>query len=114
MTENVSKTIDEAFDKELRAQSRPVVVEKKQATVTEQWAMLEKIDRELRDRIRRERQQIISEYDRNVVELENAYSEKIGNTVAMLEQDKKNELSKLAYDTADKLRNHDLLAKRMG
>jgi hypothetical protein len=68
----------------------------------------------LRDRIRKERVSIIAEYDRSVVEIENLYAEKISNAIAELEQEKKNELRDLVDRVSVKLREHDLLTKRMG
>lgn len=85
-----------------------------QASLAEQWSKVERVGADLRERARKERQQIISNYDRNVVELQTAYNEKIENTVAMLKQDEQIELRRLADDTAAKLREHELLIKRMG
>lgn len=75
--------------------------------------MLEKIDHELRERIRKERLAMVAQFDTAVVEIENSYREKIDNAVASLEKDKKNALADLAHITANKLREHDLLLQRM-
>ena len=91
---------------------RPRVVQR-EATLSEQWSTLEKIDRELRERIRKERLAIVSQFDTAVVEIENTYREKIENSVALLEQQKKDALADLAHQTAQKLREHDLLNQRM-
>lgn len=115
-TENdLAKNLDSSLTTEFQPLRRPLSLRstEKKVTLTDQWTMLEKIDRELRERIRKERQQIIAQFDRDVVELNNAYTEKIENTIAMLEQDKKNELRELTDKTAQKLQEHDLLSKRM-
>ena len=99
---------------ELRRPGKPVSIPHKEVSLADQWTTLEKIDRELRERIRKERISIIAEYDRNVVEIENLYAEKISNTVAAIEQEKKNELRELVDKVSEKLRDHDMLTKRMG
>lgn len=99
---------------ELRRPGKPVSIPHKEVSLADQWTTLEKIDRELRDRIRKERVSIIAEYDRSVVEIENLYAEKISNAIAELEQEKKNELRDLVDRVSVKLREHDLLTKRMG
>jgi hypothetical protein len=113
--------MDEAFAKELetileREHKAPALkpVPKVDLTLAQQWDMGEKIMTELRDRVRRERQGIIAEYDRGVTDLESDFTARIEEAIASLEAEKRTALRTLADNTAQKLREHELLAKRMG
>ena len=81
-------------------------------TLTDQWGMLENIERELRDRIRREHGSILAEHDRRWVDIQNDYRQRISEEVAGLEKQRDVELKELTDQTALKLREHELLAKR--
>jgi hypothetical protein len=83
-------------------------------TLSQQWDMGEKIMAEIRDRVRRERQGIIAEYDRGVTDIESEFTARIEEAIASLEAEKRLALRTLADNTAQKLREHELLAKRMG
>lgn len=103
-------------DAQVRAEPEAKQPEAKSQFVTlhDQWSMLERVDRELRERIRREKQELMTNYDRSVVEIETIYNIKIGDAIAAIETERREKLSSLADQFAQKIREHELLAKRMG
>lgn len=86
---------------------------KTQASLTEQWGLLEKIETELRDRIRRERTEIIANHDRRWIDIQNDFKQRISEEVAKLERLRDLELAELTEQTQEKIREHEILAKRM-
>lgn len=90
---------------------RPVPV---QASIGDQLTRLQLVEHELRARIRRERGAIIAEHDRRWVDIQNDYAQRIPEEVARLEKLRDDELKELAAATAERLRENELVAKRMG
>jgi len=91
----------------LRAAPRPA------QSLTEQWGLLEKIETELRDRIRRERTEIVADYEARRVTIVNDYNQRITEELAKLEKLRDLELAELNEKTQERIREHELLAKRM-
>ena len=89
-------------------------VPKQELTLSQQWGKLEAIETELRDRIRREKLKIISDYEASSLAIQSQFSAKISEEVARLEKLRDQELLNLGNATHDKLHEHDLLIKRMG
>ena len=82
-------------------------------SLTDQWLKLEGIEQELRRRIRRERLAISAAYDKQVVEINQETDRKVEEALMKLESERHALLQALAATTAEKLREHELLAKRM-
>jgi hypothetical protein len=82
-------------------------------TLFQQWTMLENIETELRDRIRRERTVIHADHDRRWVAITNEFNERISEEVAKLEKARDNALKELTAETQEKLRDHEILTQRM-
>jgi hypothetical protein len=82
-------------------------------SLSDQWIKLERIEAELRTRIRRERMAITAEYERLVVETNQDFDRRADDMATKLEADRRNALQTLANGTAEKLREHELLSKRM-
>ena len=107
------------LDKEVEAapavDERPTLrsITPQPVSFSEQWDKLEIIERELRDRIRRDRNTIIAEHDRLWVSIQTDYTQRISEEVARLEKMREADLHELTGKTTEKLREHDLLAKRM-
>ena len=104
--------MDEAFATELEkildreSDHRPVLKPvpkhpdaKTEISLTEQWTVSECIRDELRNRVRRERQALVAEYDRGVTNLQSDYAARIEEAVAMLEVEKRLALRALADKT---------------
>jgi hypothetical protein len=82
-------------------------------SLSDQWTKLETIERELRDRIRRDRNTILAEHDRLWVSIQSDYTQRISEEVARLEKMREADLHELTVKTAEQLREHEMLAKRM-
>ena len=83
-------------------------------SLTDQWSKLEIIERELRDRIRRDRNTILAEHDKVWVDIQSDYAQRMSEEMSRLEKMRDADLQELTGKTAEKLREHELLAKRMG
>ena len=88
-------------------------VPKATPSLSEQWDMKEKIEYELRARIRRERAAIAAEYDRLVMETNVAFDKRVDAELSKLELARRADLKALADMTAEKLHEHERLAQRM-
>jgi hypothetical protein len=91
---------------------RPITMPKP-VSLTDQWTKLESIERELRTRIRRERMMITAEYERLVVETNTDFDKRVDDALTKLDHERRTALQNLADHTAEKLREHELLTKRM-
>ena len=91
----------------LRAIPQPPV------SLTEQWMKLEIINREIRDRARREHVAIMAEYNRRRMELQNEYARNLSELTTKLDKDHAQAMEELEAETAAKLRDHETLAERM-
>jgi hypothetical protein len=83
----------------------------KKDTLLGQWTMLERIQTELRARIRREELAIKADYDREFARLNSQYDQRISDSVAALEAERRLKLRDLVDATADRLRDHDTLRR---
>lgn len=100
-------------DLDQRKEATLRVAPKAPVSLTEQWGLLEKIETELRDRIRRERTDIIAAYEARRVSIVNDYNQRITEEIAKLEKLRDIEMAELNEQTQEKIREHELLAKRM-
>ena len=83
-------------------------------TLSDMWATKERVEHELRARIRREKAAIAAAYDRDVLDLNTDYDRRIDEAITRFEAQRRTDLQTLADATAEKLREHDKLAQRMG
>lgn len=90
---------------------RPVPV--KPTSLTEQWAQKERIEQELFQRIRREKMTIIASHDANWAKIKADFEVRIDLAVSQLETERRRALQALTDDTAEKLREHELLMRRI-
>jgi hypothetical protein len=112
LEKDMEKALDGAIKETARATAtvRPLNAS---ASLTEQWTRLELVERELRERIRRERLTLVHEYERRRLEISSDYEKKIGEEVSKLERARDNELAALTEEVERKVREHELLTKRM-
>jgi hypothetical protein len=97
-----------------RATPQVSAVPKTQPTLIDQWVMKEKIEHELRTRIRRERTAIAAEHARAVLETNTAYDKRVDEEVTKLELARRVDLQAIDDRTSAKLHEHDRLAQRVG
>jgi hypothetical protein len=113
LEKELTAAIDEvvAADAKMPPTLRPVPV--KPPTLAEQWALKEKIEQELYQRIRREKVIIVAGHDQAWAKIKADYETRIDLAVSKLESERRQALQNLADATAEKLREHDLLTQRM-
>jgi hypothetical protein len=110
MTEqDLEKDMEKAVAEAVRL--RPV--QKQELSLTDQWTKLTLIERELRDRIRREGQKLINDHDRRWMEIKQDYATRIAEQTVQLEKARDKELEELRLETHAKLREHDMLSQRL-
>jgi hypothetical protein len=117
MTNDPEKQLDAAIGEIIAAgAAKPMAlrpVPPKPVSLADQWDQKEKIEQQLRHRIRRERGMIIAEHDRLWAETKSDYERRIDDAVMGLELQRNQALETLRGQTAEKLRENDLLAQRM-
>ena len=122
INDDLAKSLEEEMAKDLGPTKVPLRVatmpkanqlEQREVTLTEQWAMHENIERELRERIRKEGLRIIAEHDRRWSEIKHDYANRISEAVARLEQERDEELNKLVESYRIKNRELHLLTQRI-
>lgn len=84
------------------------------ATLSTQWETLARYERELRDRVRRERLAIVAEFERLATETKGDFDRRIDDAVTQLEVQRNTALRVLRDQMEARLREHDLLSQRMG
>jgi hypothetical protein len=84
------------------------------ASLTTQWDHLARIETELRNRVRRERLEIIAEYEKLVTETRTDFERREDDLITALHAKRDAALLQLRSNAAAKLREHDLLSQRMG
>ena len=115
MTE-IEKELDEAIGKAVAETIKPSPlrpVPPKPLSLSDQWSKLQAIDQELRNRIRRERMMISAEFDRLLLETNADYDRRIDDATTRLDAERRTAIQVLIDQTAEKLREHELLARRM-
>jgi hypothetical protein len=89
-------------------------VPRTEPSLPDQIAQLERIDRQIAEKIRRERLNIKNEYDRLWVETNNSFAARISEEVSKLEKARDTELLALTETTSHKLHELEQLARRWG
>jgi hypothetical protein len=116
--ESFAKNLENEMAKDFPEARQPLKVapirQDKPVSLTEQWSRLVEIDKELRDRVRRSRSEMMAAFDAAVVAIKTDFDRRVEEAVADLEAKRQQELRRLTNDTEAKLRDLDLLAARMG
>jgi hypothetical protein len=89
-------------------------VQRIEQSLPDQIAQLDRINRAVDDKIRRERMTLRNNYERQIVEIRSAYSSRIDEEVSKLEQARDRELLALTEETSQKLHDLEQLARRQG
>jgi len=110
MEDDVEQAIEQAVEETVK----PFPPRHHTATLTTQWETLARYDRELRDRVRRERLALVAEYERLATETKADFDRRADDAIARLEVERMAALRILRDDMEAKLREHDLLSQRMG
>jgi hypothetical protein len=93
---------------------RPLrAVTPRQTTVTEQWKRLKTIERDLRERIARERVDIMADHERKWTEIHSDNARRKSDALAKLDRDLEDNKTVLIAETQSKLREHDMLLKQL-
>jgi hypothetical protein len=110
--ESFANALENELEANIAASPEPALrVVPKKDTLLGQWTMLERIETELRARIRREELAIKADYDREFARLNSLYDQRISDSVAALEAERRLKLRDLVDATADRLRDHDTLRR---
>ena len=116
MTSEIEKDLEAVLDKAAAEVARPSPlrpVPSKPVSLSEQWAQKERIEQELYQRVRRQKIDILAEHDRLWAETKSDFERRIDFAVSKLEAERRQALKTLADQTAEKLRDHDLLMQRI-
>ena len=117
--EEIAKDFEREMTKDLPGTRVPLSIrpvpkpELKEVSLTEQWAVVEKFEHELRERIRKERVDIIAENDRRWTEIQNDYARSLSEMKAKLDKEREAAMRRLETETMARLRDNDLLSKRI-
>jgi hypothetical protein len=85
----------------------------KPVSLTDQWAMHANIGRELRDRLRREKQKLLNDHDTEWLALRHRYEQRISDTIATMRAELEAEQRRMVEAYQAKSRELDLLAQRV-
>ena len=106
-------SIGKAMEETVRPPPTLRPVPPKPMGLSDQWTKLQAIDRELRSRIRQEKLMLSAEFDRLLLATNADYDQRIDDAVAKMENERRAAVQALVAQTAEKLREHELLARRM-
>jgi hypothetical protein len=103
--------MDHAITKPL---PRTVSARKEEATsLTEQWTLHKNIGRELKDRLRKEKQKLLTDHDTEWLALRHRYEQRISDTIADMRAELEAEQRRMVETFQAKSRELDLLAQRV-
>ena len=107
----INKAMDHAITKPA---PRTVIPRKDETTsLTEQWRMSENIRRELKDRLRKEKQKLLTDHDTEWLALRHRYEQRISDTIADMRAELEAEQRRMVEAFQAKSRELDLLAQRV-
>jgi hypothetical protein len=109
LEDEVARAVDEM--QKPPTQLKPV--QPRPQTLSEQWSRGQQIMEELKRRVQRERMAIQAEFDRLLVETNTDFDKRVDDAVARLDKDRRVAIQTLVDQTADRLREHELLAQKM-
>ena len=113
----MTNALAETLSKELQAPAPPPTRPLRAvapAPLSDQLQAYERVRRELRDRVRREKLKLEHDYNSRRQEMLASHETKLHDTVNDLEQERDNDLAKLEQEFFDKARDIDALATRLG
>jgi hypothetical protein len=110
----IEDAVEKAVDQAVQETVKPFPTRHHTQTLSTQWETLARYDRELRDRVRRERLALVAEYERLATETKADFDRRADDAIARLESERMAALRILRDDMEAKLREHDLLSQRMG
>ena len=115
MDDSFADEISKALDHDLaKIPPRPVSARKPEATsLTEQWMLSEKIRRELKERLRKEKQKLLTDHDTAWLALRHRYEQRISDTIADMRAELEAEQRRMVEAYQAKSRELDLLAQRV-
>ena len=114
-TSAMEKELEQSVSVALQAGSDlPRITPRVEQSLPDQIAQLDRINRAVDDKIRRERLTLRNNYERQLVEIRTAYETRISDEVSKLEQARDTELLALTEETSRKLHDLERLARRQG
>jgi len=107
----INKAMDHAITKPA---PRTVIPRKDETTsLTEQWRMSENIRRELKERLRKEKQKLLTDHDVAWLALRHTYEQRISDTIADMRAELEAEQRRMVEAYQVRTRELDLLAQRV-
>jgi hypothetical protein len=106
--------VEQAVEQAVEETVKPFPPRHHTATLTTQWETLARYDAELRNRVRRERLEIVAEFERLATEAKGDFDRRVDDALAQLEAQRTTALRVLRDQMEARLREHDLLSQRMG
>jgi hypothetical protein len=113
MEDDVEQAVEQAVQ-EVQETVKTFPARHHTATLSTQWETLARYERELRDRVRRERLAIVADFERLATETKGDFDRRIDDAVVQLEVQRNTALRVLRDQMEARLREHDLLSQRMG
>jgi len=116
--ENTVREVNEVLTKEfpeakVPLQIRPVPKPESRLSLSEQWDVIARHDRELREKVRKERVDIIAEHDTKWTNIHTTYARELSEMKATLDAKKEQMMRALEAETHDRLRANEFLAQRL-
>jgi hypothetical protein len=107
-----------AWSGEIKPTSQPVYDSIKPTvaqpvTLTEQWAMSVNIQRELKERLRKEKAKLLTDHDTEWLALRHRYEQRISDTIADMRAELEAEQRRMVEAYQARSRELDLLAQRV-
>jgi hypothetical protein len=116
--ENLERELEDSVETAVAEVAKPAPslrpVPKQPPSLLDQWDLKERIEAELRQRARRERTAIIAEHDRAWMDASADYDRKLEEATTRIENERRAFLSSLSKRTDERLREHDILVRKMG
>jgi hypothetical protein len=119
INESLSESLDAELNKEFPGTRAPLTVKMPQAmpkmrTLTEQWQQLTRIETELRERIRKERIDIMADNDKRWIQMKNDHAKDLSDAKARIDKEYEDKLLALQAETTAKLHENEILGKHVG
>jgi hypothetical protein len=116
MTDPERKDFEESIGKAMESTARLTalkVAPQTPASLSEQWDKIQQHDEALRARVSREKTDIIAHHDRMWTEITVDFNRRVQEAMMEIEGKRREALRRLTDETAEKIREHDLLVRRM-
>ena len=109
----ISQDIAKQLEKALDHDTKPLLKEVPAGSLSEQMAMMERVEAELAARLKTERCRLIAQYERDVVEAEIAHRQAREDAVARLEAGRRETLGRLTNALDEALWRNEAMMKRL-